>query len=49
MITNLVTRGDIGFMSTNRQFVLIIKGDIIGPFNNKSYKKIIEQLKQEDK
>lgn len=45
MITDLVINKDLGLLVTNNQFVLIIKDNIYGPFQNRNYKKVINALK----
>jgi hypothetical protein len=47
MIKDLIVNGEIGFLATEKQFVLLIEGNIYGPFHNKDWKRVVKTLGEE--
>lgn len=43
------TEDNLGVLRTDKQFVLVIKGEIHGPFKNEHVETIIKLLKTEEK
>lgn len=48
MITDFHVVGEIGVIKTKKEFVLIIKDKIFGPFKNEHVRKIVEVLEQNE-
>jgi len=48
MITDLVVHRNVGLIATDKQFVLLIKGEIHGPFNVEDWKEIANVLKNKE-
>lgn len=46
MITNLNLKDNVGIITTNKHFVLLVDNGIYGPFNNEDWKQVYGLIKE---